>query len=726
MRARRRHKSSIWETGRTALPGGRLVICAGACVLILATPALGYIGPGAGFAALGSFLVMFMAMASAVVTLLTWPVRYMIRAIKGRRAHAKARIRRFVVLGLDGMEPSLVERYMAEGRLPNLARLREQGCFHRLGTTLPPLSPVAWSSFLTGCNPGKHCIFDFLSRDKRTYLPELSSVRIRPPRRAIRLGKRRIPIGKPDIRLMRKGKPFWNTLGEHGIFSSVIRVPITFPPEKTHGVVLSAMCVPDLRGSQGTFSFYTTRSSGSNEHIGGEQFHVKRDGNVVRGDLIGPENATHADHPTMTFPFELVLDGKKPNEATLRLNGDRHTLRRGQYSEWIRIPFKTGIGPKVHGICQFLLIDTRPELELYVTPIQIDPDSPAMPISYPMVYATYLSKSQGTYATLGLAEDTWGLNAKILSDDGFLHQCTQADNERERMFFDALEKVKRGLVVCVFDGVDRIQHMFWRYIDERHPAHGGQAPASDQRREAIRELYERMDALVGKTMAVCDDPSTVLMVISDHGFKPFRYGVDLNYWLLESGNLALKDGEPDGKYLSNIDWSRTRAFAIGLAGIYLNVKDREAQGIVEPGEADALRREIAEKLGGLRDPQRDEVAINKVYNAHESYVGPFLVDAPDLIIGYNAGYRVSWDAAIGKVTDRLFHDNTKAWSGDHCIDPPLVPGVLFSNRRIESDHPRLIDLGPTALDLFGVSVPKNMDGKPLKVADGGGGRKKSA
>jgi predicted AlkP superfamily phosphohydrolase/phosphomutase len=363
------------------------------------------------------------------------------------------------------------------------------------------------------------------------------------------------------------------------------------------------------------------------------------------------------------------------------------------------------------------LLRTEPEFELYVTPIQIDPHKPAMPISYPMVFATYLAKNQGTYATLGLAEDTWALNAKILSDDGFLHQCTQADEERETMFFDALDKVKRGLVVCVFDGVDRIQHMFWRYIDERHPAHGGQADASEQRRDAIERLYLRMDELVGKAMARCQDKDTVLMVISDHGFKPFRYGIDLNCWLEANGYLTRKEGESGGKYLSGVDWSRTRAYAIGLAGIFLNVKGREAQGIVEPGqEADGLRAEIAEKLAGLEDSERGEVAVNHVYQAVKAYRGPYKVEAPDLLIGYNTGYRVSWEAAIGELTDRLFHENNKAWSGDHCIDPPLVPGVLFCNRQITTEHPRLLDIGPTALELFGVDVPRNMDGRPLKVA----------
>jgi predicted AlkP superfamily phosphohydrolase/phosphomutase len=234
-----------------------------------------------------------------------------------------------------------------------------------------------------------------------------------------------------------------------------------------------------------------------------------------------------------------------------------------------------------------------------------------------------------------------------------------------------------------------------------------------------------MDALVGKTMARCDDPDTVLMVISDHGFKSFRRGVDLNRWLVEHGYMKLKPNAEGKKYLQAVDWSQTRAFAVGLAGIYLNLKNREAHGIVEPGaEADALRKELADALTGFKDPANDAVAINHAYIAPLTYRGPYKDEAPDLIIGWTEGYRVSWEAAVGEVTGDVFHDNTKAWSGDHCIDPPLVPGVLFCNRKIEEDAPRLMDLGPTTLDLFGVDVPRHMDGRPLAVAgtNGNGSR----
>lgn len=689
-----------------------------AVVLVLtARPVEAYIGPGAGFAVGSTVVAFFIAFLSGLAAFFLWPMRWLMRYVRGRHALARARVKRFVILGLDGMEPTLAERFMGEGKMPNLARLAEKGSFLRLGTTAPPLSPVAWSTFLTGCNPGKHNVFDFLTRDRRSYLPLLSSVSIQEPSRHVRIGKYRIPLGKADIRLMRKGKPFWNVLGEHGIFSSVVRVPITFPPERFRGVLLSAMCVPDLRGSQGTFSYYSTRAGGT-EHTGGEQIRVARVGDTVSSHLVGPENGMVEGGGAMMCPFTVRITG--PGRAVLTVDGQTLELKQGEYTPWTRVTFRAGLGIKVRGICEFLLKSTEPEFELYVTPIQIDPDHPAMPISHPSVYSSYLSKNQGLYATLGLAEDTWGLNAELLADDDFLHQCVEADAEREKMFFDALEKVRHGLCVCVFDGTDRIQHMFWRYLDPEHPAHAGQAPPSEQHRHAIEELYVRMDKLVGRTMAKCDRPDTVLMVISDHGFNAFRYGIDWNVWLEQNGYLALKPEGRGKKYLAGVDWSRTKAYCLGLAGVWLNIKGREAQGIVDPKEADALRDELCAKMTGLRDEARGQVAVQRALNAHRIYTGPYKADAPDIILGYNKGYRVSWEAAIGQPTDALFHDNKKAWSGDHCIDPKLVPGVLFCNRKIGTAGPRLMDLGPTVLDLFGVSVPGHMDGKPLKVAEADG------
>jgi predicted AlkP superfamily phosphohydrolase/phosphomutase len=695
-----------------------LVCAAAAAVLVFPCRAEAYIGPGAGFAVAGSFLAMFAAILSAFLALFTWPVRYIIRAVKHRKAFARSRVKRFVILGLDGMDPLLTEKFLAEGKLPNFAGLRDRGCFKRLATTLPSMSPVAWSSFQTGSNPGKHNIFDFLTRDTKTYLPKLSSVDIRPARRTIGLGRFQIPVGPADIRLNRKGKPFWKTLGEHGIFSSVIRVPITFPPEKFYGVQLSGMCVPDLRGTQGMFSFYTTRSESAGEHTGGQRFIVEKTNGVVKSGLIGSANPFRKDGAVLKCPFEVRVKGAE--SAELRINGERHPLKKGQYSNWVKVGFKAAGAIKVRGVCRFLLLSAEPEFELYVTPINIDPERPAMPISHPAVYSTYLAKRQGPFATLGLAEDSWALNEKVIDDEHFIQQCVQNDEEREKMFFDALDKVRQGLCVCVFDGTDRIQHTFWRQIDPEHPAYREQ---KENKRNAIEELYVRMDGLVGRVLDKCDDKNTVFMIISDHGFSAFRYGVDLNRWLEENGYLKVVEEKRNEKNLAGIDWSGTRGYAVGLAGIYLNIKGREAHGIVEPGaEAQRVREEISGKLGGLVDAERKQNAIKEVYNSMRVFDGPYKENAPDLIVGYNRGYRAWWQTAVGQVTRQVIHDNTKAWSGDHCIDPSFVPGVLFCNRDVADENPRLMDIGPTVLDMFGVDVPKYMDGRALVVADADGGK----
>lgn len=686
------------------------------CALVLATSesAYAYVGPGAGFALASSFLAVFAAVFSAFVLFLTWPIRLLFRLFFARKAPAKARFRRIVILGLDGLDHGLTTSLMEEGKLPNLARLREMGGFQSLSSTLPPISPVAWSSFQTGVNPGKHNIFDFLVPDEQSYRPKMSSVEIRPSRRTFGLGKWRWIIGSPEIRLLRKSRPFWSILSEYGIFSSIIRVPITFPPEKLHGVQLSAMCVPDLRGTQGEFTRFTSASAGQGNSHGGAIVHVALQRQKVISCLTGPPHPGHPESGSLKIPFQVTI--RDPKTAVLHIGGEKRDLRLGEYTEWIQVTFRSGLAVSISGVCKFLLLSVEPDFELYVTPINIDPEKPAMQIGYPSVYPIYLAKKQGSYATLGLAEDTWGLNDHVLSDDQFLQQCMDTDRERELMFFDALEKTRRGLCVCVFDGTDRMQHMFWRYHDRQHPACPPEIPALH--RNAIEDLYRRMDELVGRTMEKCRGTDSLLMVLSDHGFNTFRRGIDLNRWLELNGYLTVDEARREEDYLAGIDWQKTRAFAIGLTGIFLNLKSRFSQGIVEDGEeASALKDEIVEKLSAISDPLSGNRPIKQIYQAAQVYKGPYKSHAPDLIIGYASGYRVSWEAANGQTSRDVFHMNTRAWSGDHCVDPSVVPGVLFCSQPILSERARLLDIGPTVLDLFGITVPSHMDGKALVIGD---------
>ena len=364
---------------------------------------------------------------------------------------------------------------------------------------------------------------------------------------------------------------------------------------------------------------------------------------------------------------------------------------------------------------RFYLLETSPHIKLYMTPINIDPDAPALPISHPFTYAVYLSKTQGRYATLGLAEDTSALNEGVVDEDAFLKQTYLIHAERERMFFDALEKTTRGAVVCVFDITDRLQHMFFRHLDENHPANAGRDNTTH--RDAIRTLYKQMDDLVGRTMDALDD-DTVLFVMSDHGFKPFRRSVNLNSWLYTHGFLALKNGGPTGADMfQDVDWAKTRAYAVGFGGIYLNLSGREAHGVVSPGsEADAVKREISDGLKELYDDKEQTHPVREVYDSTEVYSGPYVAEAPDLIVGFQPGHRAGWLSVTGGVSTDEIEDNVRPWSGDHNFNPPDVPGMLFSNRSITAEKPSIMDIGPTVLDLFGVPVPPHCDGSSLMPA----------
>ena len=688
-----------------------------AATLILATPlvAAAYVGPGAGFAVLSSFLTLFIAFLYSLLALVTWPIRQLLRWRRRRRAYQRARVERAVIVGFDGMDPELATRWMDEGKLPHLARLRDQGTFRKLATTYPPISPVAWSTFLTGVNPGKHNIYDFLARNPANYLPYLSSAQIGDSGRRLKIGKWSLPIGRPKMRLLRKSKPFWNLLGDAGVFSSVLRVPITFPPEKFQGVLLSGMCVPDLCGSQGTFYFYSSSTATNAFEEGGVRLRLQKNGKSARGlagYIPGPGDNGGSE---ARCPFTLEAREKK-SECVLEIEGQRYTLRMGEYSEWIEVSFRAGRGSRARGICRFLLKQLAPDVEVYVTPVNIDPRRPALPISHPLSYSVYLGKLLGPYATLGLAEDTWGLNEGVLDDNSFLEQCYLIHDEREKMFFDALEKTARGVCICVFDITDRVQHMFWRYLEKDHPAAEATAGAP-QRRDAIEQMYVRMDALVGRVMEQVDD-KTLVLVVSDHGFQSFARGVNLNRWLLDNGYLALKDGATGTHdWFADVDWSKTQAFAMGLNGIYVNQRNRERDGIIEPGKAtQELIRELCAKLTGLADPASGQVGVTEVLDRRNVYNGPYVDGSPDLVICYARGYRAAWESVKGQVAGEIFSDNNKAWSGDHCIDPRLVPGVLFSNHKIEAAAPAIVDVAPTMLELFGVKLPAHFDGKAWSIS----------
>ncbi len=683
-----------------------------------------YIGPGAGFAFLSGGLVLVGSLFLAVGILLIYPVKLLVRVVTGA-GRIKGEVKRLVILGFDGMDPELARKWMAEGRLPNFRRLAEEGCFHRLRTSYPSMSPVAWSSFTTGTDASRHNIFDFITRDPCTYLPVLSSTDIRTLEKQVRIGPLKLKRSVPSIRLLRKGRPWWGLLGDRKIFSNIIRVPITFPPERFHGVCLSGMCVPDLRGTQGSFTFWTTDAALAGPEAGGEVYLVGRDGAVLRGSIAGPPDPGAEKGAAMRLPMRIeVLEESRQVRLVIGPKGRQQTLELAvrEYSDWVTLEFRSRKGRgKVTGIVRFYCMGTEPEFGLYMTPIHIDPANPAMPISHPTVYSIYLAKKLGPFATLGLAEDTWALNERVIDEKAFLEQAMLWFEERRRMLFDALQKVRKGSVVCVFDTTDRVSHMFYRYFDPEHPANAGKD--TEWGKDVIARTYEKADAILGEVRAKLDPKRDLLMVISDHGFCQFQRGVNLNAWLRDHGFLHLKadapvdpeTGKPTSRdWLQDVDWSRTQAFALGLTGIFINRKGRERDGIVQEGEElREVKRRIREGLLELVDPKTGEKVFRDVFDAEEIFTGPYVFEAPDLFAGYRKGYRHSWNCATGAVPAEVFSDNTKSWSGDHCVDPREVPGVFFCDRPINTDTPDIMDIAPTALRLFGVPVPRQMQGLPL-------------
>jgi predicted AlkP superfamily phosphohydrolase/phosphomutase len=685
-----------------------ILILTALCQTVFLQSAQAYIGPGAGFAVAGSGFSLLLSLLGAVLALIFWPVRSLIHTVRTRDIRKRRRTRRVIIAGFDGMEPTIVDELLGRKLLPNFQALAESGSYSRLGTTLPPLSPVAWTTFQTGVNPGAHNIYDFVSREKSSYAPQLSSAKTLSDRKQIRFAGLSFSLPRTRIVSLRKSKPFWKILAEQGIPSSILRVPISYPAEPFSGTLLSAMCTPDLKGTQGSFTLFRTGSSESGAFENGEVRSLTRvspgSSMVWSGELEGPEDPRNLGSSPLRLPFRLHSDTSQ--EFRLNIAGQELRLTPRRFSSWVSVPFSYGPGRKIWGLVQFCLIAQEPEISLYASPVNVHPLHPCLPISWPRIFAPYLNRRIGDFGTLGFLEDTWARNENFLDDELFLEQAYSVQAEREKMFLAALDTTPEGCCACVFDSSDRVQHIFWRHRDAGHPA---AVPEGTAHAGAIEELYIHLDTFLGRLREQLS-PDDVLIVLSDHGFTSFRRCVDLNAWLLENGYLFLKQEQPNG-YLQNIDWNKTRAYALGLSGLYLNLQGRERSGIVTAEEAPALKQDLIKRLQLVSDPQGNRRPIRRVYEATQAYRGLYVENAPDLIIGYEPGYRVSWESAKGGVGREIISDNTKAWSGDHCADPPTLPGILLSNQQLKVSNPDIIDLPSTILSLLGCTVPEYMEGR---------------
>ena len=620
-----------------------------------------------------------------------------------------------ILIGLDGLEPTIVEAMLQRGELPNLARIQRSGSYSRLKTTYPAQTPVAWSSFATGTNPGGHGIFDFISRDPATYLPDAALSRFERSKSA---------FAPPRVVNQRKGTPFWQTLSQAGVPSVVLRSPCTFPPDELNGRMISGVGVPDLRGAQNKGTFYTQDAGVQARES--EQVVTLPPGSQFKTYIVGPRN------PKLSPPADATCEIRveaQPGARTLVIETggapSRIDVPIGAWSEWVRFKFKLSMLQSVTGIARFYARQVEPHIEFYVSAVNFDPAAPLFPVSSPAAYAKDLAGQIGLFSTLGMAEDHNGLNNGRFDEKAYLDQCELTIQERERLMRYELGRFSEGFFFLLYDTPDRVQHMLWRFRDPEHP--GYEPDLAREYATLIEQHYARCDKLLQPIFDHVDE-NTLFIVLSDHGFNTFRRAFDTNTWLWQNGLLALKDGKKPGEDLGDglaaVDWSRTHAYAVGLGGIYLNFKGREREGIVEEGtEAERVRNAIASGLSGIADPATQRAAIRSVSRREQIYSGPYAANAPDLVVNFRPGFRLSWQSAVGGFANALIENNNRKWSGDHIIDPEEVPGILFMNRNVGAPSfpgfgkggftPSIIDLAPTILNHLNVPVPEIMEGTPL-------------
>ncbi len=666
------------------------------------------------------------------------PVGAQVKAVAGnyRRYSAPGKSgKKVIILGIDGMDPNLLKKYVDEGIMPNFQRLISEGDFKPLQTTQPPQSPVAWSTFITGMDPGGHGIYDFIHRDLSAFqVPGEAGVyssmsRSEGPEKTVAVGKWVIPLSGGKIEQLRQGKAFWQILEEHGIPTTIYKMPANYPPVPSSGRSLSGMGTPDMRGTMGKYSYYTEiipRNADDIDRGGGEVHKVQIQNHRIKARINGPDNTFQRIRkaasrrsakkkkqeyltPKCSIDFEIWIDPEKP-VAKFVVQDDEFILQEGEWSDWVRLDFEAvPYLVNISAIARFYLKKVRPAFELYVTPLQINPEDPALPISTPENWSQELFESLGYFYTKGLPADTKAFSEGVFTGRDFWDQSEMIFQETRKALDYFMDTFDDGLLFFYFSSLDQGSHMLWRYMDPEHPCHVQDEFLSD----GIRRIYLEMDEALGRVQHSIDD-NTTLIVMSDHGFCPFYYGVNLNSWLVEMGYLKLIRPAEQAmhRYFGNIDWPETKAYGLGINGLYLNIKGREKQGIVSPGaEYEELLNELEADLLAMEDPRNGQHPISLVTRTHRDFHGPCTELGPDLVIGYNRGYRCSWESPLGQFPLELFPVNEDPWSGDHCMDHRVIPGVLLTNRKITLETPALYDLTVAVLAEFGLEPLPEMIGK---------------
>jgi len=326
----------------------------------------------------------------------------------------------------------------------------------------------------------------------------------------------------------------------------------------------------------------------------------------------------------------VYLDPREP-AVKIVAGAEELILQEGEWSTWVPVEFDLIPTQSLRGMVRFYLRSVRPDFELYASPVNFDPEKPAAPISTPADYAAELSAATGRFYTQGMPEDTNALNEGVFNNADFMTQVAMVHAEIRNQFDYVLNEFQGGFLFYYFGNLDQVSHMMWRAMDPEHPAYDAIADAPYA--NAVIDRYVDVDEFIGETLEKLPENMT-LVVMSDHGFTSWRRAMNLNTWLLENGYITLINprrvtGIP---YFGNVDWESTQAYAVGLNGVYINLRGREANGSVMPSDQDALSAEIAEKLLAFIDPSTGEKAVTKVYHRDEVFAADGYLDiGPDLV-----------------------------------------------------------------------------------------------